>query len=69
MKETTDASQARMLAKMDEIIEDMRAWWEGMKPDREATGTCLEKVEACQDNKEPNQEEMQYGAEHREVLK
>jgi hypothetical protein len=26
MKETTDASQARMLAKMDEIIEDMRAW-------------------------------------------
>jgi hypothetical protein len=52
----------RMLAKMDKIIEDTRAWRKEMKADRETT-------EARLDNKEPNPEEMETGSEHWEVPK
>jgi hypothetical protein len=53
-----------MMAKLDAHHERMKAsvnaWQEETKANREAT-------EACLDSKKPNPEEMESGAEHREV--
>jgi hypothetical protein len=54
--------QQKMDSNLREIIEDMRIWRKEMKAGQEMTETCLE----C---KAPASEEMESGAEHREVPK
>jgi hypothetical protein len=52
----------RLLAEMDEIIDDMRAW-------RTETMVCQETMKARLECKEPTLVNMESGAEHREVSK
>jgi hypothetical protein len=52
----------RLLAEMDEIIDDMRAW-------RTETMVCQETTKARLECKEPTLVNMESGAEHREVSK
>jgi hypothetical protein len=52
----------RLLAKMDEIINDMRAW-------QIETMSCQKTTKARLECKEPTSENMESVAEHREVPK
>jgi hypothetical protein len=69
MREEIKSGQAEMKATINAIQEKMNVWVAEMKDGREERTALQETTEAYLDSREPNPEEIQSGAEHREAPK